>query len=178
MFREEGVSGTIENMDRPAWCELMAALHGDGVRTIVVERLDRLARKLMVQETAIADLHRNGFTLISTAEPDLMADDPTRIAMRQMQGIFAQYEKSQLVIKLRVARERTRAREGRCEGRKPFGYYQGEVEVVERLRVLRKKGLGYDRIAQELNAENVPTRTGKPWHGIVVNRILKNEVTV
>jgi hypothetical protein len=35
-----------------------------------------------------------------------------------------------------------------------------------------KDGLGFDHIAAQLNAEGVPTRTGKPWHGVVVNRIL------
>jgi DNA invertase Pin-like site-specific DNA recombinase len=55
-FREEGISGAVENMDRPTWAELMATLHSNGVRTILVERLDRLARDLMIQETAIADL--------------------------------------------------------------------------------------------------------------------------
>lgn len=32
--------------------------------------------------------------------------------------------------------------------------------------------MGYDRLAAALNAERVPTRTGKPWRGVVVNRIL------
>jgi DNA invertase Pin-like site-specific DNA recombinase len=63
-FREAGVSGTIETMDRQAWSEMMVALHSNGVRTIIVEKLDRLARDLMVQEAAIADLRRDGFELI------------------------------------------------------------------------------------------------------------------
>jgi DNA invertase Pin-like site-specific DNA recombinase len=78
-FREEGVSGTKESMDRPAWSELMAALHADGVKAVLIEKLDRLARDLMVQESVIADLHKNNFELISVQEPDLMAKDPTRV---------------------------------------------------------------------------------------------------
>jgi DNA invertase Pin-like site-specific DNA recombinase len=57
-------------MDRPAWSEMLATLHSNGVRTIIVERLDRVARDLMVQEAAIADLRKYGFELISVAEPD------------------------------------------------------------------------------------------------------------
>ena len=172
VFREEGVTGAKESMDRPAWAEMMTALHGNGVRTIVIEKLDRLARDLMVQEVTIADLQKNGFTLISVAEPDLMATDPTRILMRQLMGAVAQYDKSQIVLKLRGARMRKRANEGRCEGRKPFGYYPGEAKALERICALRNEGLGFDRIAARLNAEGVPTRTKKAWHGIVVNRIL------
>jgi DNA invertase Pin-like site-specific DNA recombinase len=172
VFREEGVSGSVENMNRPAWQELMTTLHSNGVRTIVIERLDRLARDLMVQETAIADLRKYGFTLVSVAEPDLMATDPTRILMRQLMGAVAQYDKSQVVLKLRGARLRKRAKEGRCEGRKPYGFYDGETAIIERMRTLRATGLGFDRIAVQLNAEGLSTRTGARWHGLVVNRIL------
>lgn len=174
VFREEGVSGSVENMNRPAWQELMATLHSNGVRTILIEKLDRLARDLMIQETAIADLRKNGIMLISVAEPDLMASDPTRVLMRQLMGAVAQYDKSQIVAKLRGARMRMKAAEGRCEGRKPFGHYHGEDLAIGRIRELRATGIGFDRIAAVLNTERVPTRSGKPWHGIVVNRILRN----
>lgn len=62
VYREEGVSGTKES--RPAWCDLMTALHSNGVRTVVIEKLDRLARDLVVQETIIADLRKHGFELV------------------------------------------------------------------------------------------------------------------
>src|SRR3954465_4486901 len=86
VFREEGVSGTTDSVNRPAWSELMTALHSNGVRVVIIERLDRLARDLMVQETIIADLRKNGFEVVSVAEPDLMANDPTRVLVRQMMG--------------------------------------------------------------------------------------------
>jgi DNA invertase Pin-like site-specific DNA recombinase len=172
VYREKGVSGTKESADRPAWSELMTALHSNGVKLVIVERLDRLARDLMVQETIVADLRKYGFELVSVAEPDLMATDPTRILVRQMMGAVAQYEKSQIVLKLRGARLRKRAKEGRCEGRKPFGYFEGEAAAIERVKALRAEGLGFDRIAARLNEEHIPTRTGRPWHGVVINRIL------
>jgi len=172
VFREKGVTGTKESMDRPAFAEMMTALHSNGVRTIIIEKLDRLARDLMVQEATIADLQKHGFTLVSVAEPDLMATDPTRILMRQLMGAVAQYDKSQIVLKLRGARMRMRAKEGRCEGRKPYGYYDGEEAVIERMQELRAARMGFDRIAAQLNTEGLKTRTGAQWHGLVCNRIL------
>src|ERR1017187_2643819 len=172
VFREKGVTGSKESMDRPAFAEMMTALHSNGVRTIIIEKLDRIARDLMVQEATIADLQKHGFTLVSVAEPDLMASDPTRILMRQLMGAVAQYDKSQIVLKLRGARMRKRATAGRCEGRKPFGRDEAERAALERMRALRAEGLGFDRIAERLSTEGVPTRTGKRWHGVVINRIL------
>jgi DNA invertase Pin-like site-specific DNA recombinase len=174
LFREEGVTGSKETMDRPAWVEMMAALHSNGVKTIIIEKLDRLARDLMVQEACIADLRKNGFTLVSVQEPDLMATDATRVLMRQLLGAVAQYEKTQIVIKLRAARNRMKAREGRCEGRKPFGHYEGEQAAIERMKALAAT-MSTRAIAAKLNTEGVLTRSGKPWRDAVVGRILKAE---
>jgi DNA invertase Pin-like site-specific DNA recombinase len=172
VFREEGVSGTKELENRPAFVEMMTALHSNGTKLVLVEKLDRLARDLMIQETIIGDLRKNAFELISVMEPDLLQDDPSRKMMRQIFGAIAEYEKTMIVLKLRGARARSRAKNGRCEGRKPFGYFEGEVGAVTRMKALRAEGLGFDRIAARLNADQIPTRTGKLWHGLVVNRIL------
>jgi DNA invertase Pin-like site-specific DNA recombinase len=173
VFREEGICGATESADRPAWSELMTALHADGVKMIIIEKLDRLARDLMVQEATIADLQKHGFTLISVAEPDLMATDPTRILMRQLMGAVAQYDKSQIVLKLRGARQRMKAKTGRCEGRKPYGTREGEADVIERMRQLLSQGMASRQIAAALSGDGVPTRTGSGWwRGCTVRRIL------
>jgi DNA invertase Pin-like site-specific DNA recombinase len=174
VFREEGVTGSKETMDRPAWVDMMSTLHGNGVKTILIEKLDRLARDLMVQEACIADLRKNGFTLLSVQEPDLMATDATRVLMRQLLGAVAQYEKTQIVIKLRAARTRMKAQQGHCEGRKPFGHYEGERAAIERMTVLQVSGMSVRAITATLNAEGVPTRTGGAWRDAVVGRILKD----
>ena len=57
-------------------------------------------------------------------------------------------------------------------GRKQFGYYRGEPEIIAKMEALRLSGLGFDSIAARLNAEDVPSRSGKEWSGLVVNRIL------
>ena len=59
VYREEGVSGTKELENRPAFVEMMTALHSNGTKLVLVEKLDRLARDLMIQETIIGDLRKN-----------------------------------------------------------------------------------------------------------------------
>jgi len=51
VFREEGISGTKELENRPALQELLAAIDSAEVKVVIIEKLDRLARDLMVQET-------------------------------------------------------------------------------------------------------------------------------
>ena len=172
VFREEGVSGTKDLANRPAFVEMMTALHANGVQLVLVEKLDRLARDLMVQETIIGDLRKHGFDLISVAEPDLLQDDPTRKLMRQIMGAIAEYEKTMIVLKLRGARNRAKAKHGRCEGAKPYGTLPGEKEVLERMKALRQSGLAYERIAAQLNVEGRKPRRGSKWHSFSVSRIL------
>jgi DNA invertase Pin-like site-specific DNA recombinase len=172
-FRDEGVSGTKELENRPALTELIAALYSNGVHAVIIERLDRLARDLMVQETIIADMRKKGIEVISVAEPDLCSDDPSRKLMRQIFGAIAEYDKTMTVIKLRGARQRMRARTGRCEGEKPYGYLDGEQRIVKRMQELRGSGMAFDAVASTLNAEGVTTRYGKLWYGATVNKILK-----
>ena len=172
-YCERAVPGATELAHRPALTELLEALAGDGVRTILIERLDRLARNLMTQESILAEIHKHSFELISALEPDLLANDPTRIMLRQILGSVAQYDKSMIVAKLRGARERIRAREGRCEGRKPFGDREGEQAVIQSMRELQAQGFTLRRIAEQLNQEGRPTRLRGHWHATMVGRNLK-----
>jgi DNA invertase Pin-like site-specific DNA recombinase len=146
---------------------MMTALHANGV--------DRLARDLMVKETIIGDLRKHGFELISVAEPDLLQDDPSRKLMRQIFGAIAEYEKTMIVLKLRGARMRTKAKAGRCEGAKPYGAFPGETAVIERMRALRASGMGFEKIAVQLNAEGIKPRRGEKWWGKTVDKILSHQ---
>jgi DNA invertase Pin-like site-specific DNA recombinase len=172
VFREEGVSGTVEGMDRPMWAEMVGTILANGVRTILVESLGRLARELFVQEYILRDMKQRDIALISVTEPDLGSTDPTRVMFRQILGAIHQYEKTMIVLKLRGARARAKAKNGRCEGAKPYGNFAGEAEVIERMKALRASGMGFDRIAAALNAEGIRPRRGEKWWGLTVNNIL------
>jgi site-specific DNA recombinase len=92
--------------------------------------------------------------------------------MRQIVGAISEYEKTMIVLKLRGARVRQKAKTGRCEGAKPYGELPGETAVIERMKALRASGIGFDRIAAALNAEGIKPRRGAGWHSLTVNKIL------
>jgi len=171
---EDAFTGTRELDHRPALQAMLSALDGNDVKLVVIEKLDRLARDLMIQESILKDLQRNGFELVSTLEPDLCSKDPTRVLMRQILGAFAEYEAKMIVLKLRGARQRARAKDPtRHEGRKCFGQHAGEAETVERIFTLRDSGHNLTQIAAQLMAESLPTRDGGVWRGSQISRILR-----
>jgi DNA invertase Pin-like site-specific DNA recombinase len=171
LFREEGVSGTKAMESRPALLELQETVKETG-GTVIIEKLDRLARDLMVSESILVDFQRKGVTVVSVAEPDLCSSEPTRILMRQMMSAFAQYEKSMIVAKLRGARQRTKARTGRCEGVKPYGALADEQAILSRIRELHAQGRTLVAISDALNAEGIMPRRGVKWYPSSVRNLI------
>jgi DNA invertase Pin-like site-specific DNA recombinase len=174
-FEERGVCGATELDNRPALQDLLVALLADGVKLVLIEKLDRLARAVVVQESIIADFTRKGFEIRSVTEPDLCSDDPTRTLLRQMMGAFAEYERKMITLKLRAARQRMRARQGRCEGIKPYGFTTLEQATIERMKALRAQGLSLMRIAEQLHSEGLNPRSADAWQPATIARILKRQ---
>jgi len=64
-YRDEGVSGTKDLDNRAGLGDLMARIRSNGIRLVVVERADRLARDLMVGEVLLAEFRKLGVTVIA-----------------------------------------------------------------------------------------------------------------
>jgi len=170
--------------DRPGLTDLFVAVKANGVRLVLVERSDRLARDLMVGEIILSEFRTLGVRVIAVdCDTDLTVEDgdPTRTLMRQMLGAIAQWEKSVIVQKLRASRLRIRRTGKRCEGRKPYGSKPGEKETINKMREMRQKGESFQAIAEALNKAGTMPRTtqrdGKTtkWHGAAIQRILNRK---
>lgn len=175
VFEELGVSGTKDLEYRPALQALYARLQSSGITKIIVEKLDRVARDLMIQETILGDLGRRGIELISVAEPDLCSSDPSRVLIRQIFGALAQWDRAMITLKLSGAKTRIRAAGGKAEGQYAFGKdpkRPEEADGLDRIRRGRTLGFTTDKIANILNDIQIPTRSGKPWRGTTVAKIL------
>jgi DNA invertase Pin-like site-specific DNA recombinase len=173
-FRDEGVSGTVDHGERDGFKALLERIAGNCVRLVLIERPDRLARDLLVQETLLASLIRLGVRVVDASGTDLTdQSDPSRVLIRQVLGAVAQHDRACLVAKLRAARQRKRSATGRCEGRKPFGSRVGEDRGVQRIQQLRSEGLSVRAITERLNAEGILSRSGKSWSFGSVGRIAR-----
>lgn len=180
-FKDEGVSGTKEALDRPGLTDLFVALKANGVRTVIVENPTRIARDLMVSEIILAEFRNLGVKVMSAdGDVDLTLgnDDPTGKLVRQILSAVSEWEKCLIVQKLRASRLRIRRAGGRCEGRKPFGAIPEEAAVIEKMKAWRKERKSYAEIATALNAENIHSRAGgnAKWHATQVQRVLKRSV--
>lgn len=173
LYREEGISGTLQN--RPALTDMMLDLEENGhdIRTIIIERIDRLARDLMVQENLLYDMGKHGVSVLSATDGDLLEDDPTRKLIRQVLGAIAEYDKTMLVLKLKASRDRIKARDGKCEGRK--SYHERNPELVAEIKRLRRKSRNGKRLSLKKTAEALKEKGFKGDTGKDISLcILKN----
>lgn len=175
-FFHDTQTGKDEWEERVGWSAMIDAMNG--VRTILVEKLDRVARIVLIQELILRDLKKRDIRMLTSAGDDTEDEQPERVMFRQMLGVFASYERTMIVAKLRGARQRIKARKGKCEGRKAYGDNPEKPEEVSiRERIIKLSAdHNTNQIAAILNAEGIPSSTGKAWYPNVVQRILARSV--
>ena len=185
---DEGVSGTVEAVDREGLSCVLVAIELRQAEGVVVARLDRLARKLHVQEAALAHIWRAGGSAFTADGGEVLQDDPEdpmRTAMRQMIGVFAELERSMIVKRMRDGRRMKAQKGGYAYGSPPLGYRsehgsltidEGEQAIVNRIADLRQSGASLRSIATTLNEEGLlPKRgkaTGSQWHPETLRRVI------
>lgn len=168
VFKEEGVSGTVESRERPQFVEALS-LCGPQIDTIIVESTSRLARDLIVSEFLFLEARKSGAKIYAadTGNEYVDADvEPTRLLIRQVLGAIDQWDKSTLVKKLRAARDRKRLETGRCEGFP--GVEVTHPEIAAKVIELREvKGKSFIQIARNFNyvdrVPKPPTLRAKLW---------------
>lgn len=168
IFKEKAVSGTLDETERPAFKEMVSAILDNGVKTIIIEGMDRLARDLQIQTALITYLASKDITLISArTDQDItraVMEDPMQKALVQIQGVFSELEKNMLVKKLKAARDRKKEKTGKCEGRK--SYQETSPELLAEIKRLRRKPrngkrLSLNKTVEALNKKGFKSDTGK-----------------
>ncbi|MFI6061792.1 recombinase family protein [Streptomyces sp. NPDC051286] len=188
VFEDEGHSGAT--LVRPALERLRDLVAQVGVDVVLCYAPDRLARKFAYQALLIEEFARAGTRVEFVNGP--RGDTPEDQLLVQFQGMFAEYEKAQLMERYRRGKN-YRARSGSVNvlGGAPFGYRYlrktpecgGRYEVVESeaslvVELFRRyvdDGASIADLTRWLTESGTPTRTGKHrWDRSVVWGMLRN----
>jgi site-specific DNA recombinase len=188
VFQDEGHSGAT--LVRPA-LEALRDLAAQGCLDVILcYSPDRLARKFAYQALLIEEFTRAGVRVEFVKGP--RGDSPEDQLMVQFQGMFAEYEKAQIMERYRRGKaHRARAGSVNVLGGAPFGYryipktadsgavYQiaghEAVIVAEMFRRYANDGATIADLTRWLTSQNIPTRTGKArWDRSVVWGMLRN----
>jgi|TARA_R110000822_G_scaffold304910_1_gene430313 DNA invertase Pin-like site-specific DNA recombinase len=176
-YYDAAVSGADPIQQRKGFVRLLSDLSVYQADTILVENASRFARDLAVQLAGHDQLRDLGVNLIPVDAPTHFQDEtPTAEMVRQILGSVSQFEKAQLVAKLRSARQRVRERLGKCEGRKSIA--ELHPELFKEARRLRRrspktgKQRSYRKIAEALQQQGYSTAKGKAYSASMVARLV------
>jgi site-specific DNA recombinase len=188
VFEDEGHSGAT--LVRPG-LEALRDLAAQGrVDVVLCYSPDRLARKFAYQALLIEELARCGTKVEFVRGP--RGDSPEDQLLIQFQGMFAEYEKAQLMERYRRGKTyRARAGSVNVLSGAPFGYryirktpetgagYEiithEAVLVAEMFRRYADDGAAIADLTRWLTAQGAVTRTGKRrWDRSVVWGMLRN----
>lgn len=138
VIRSEKLSGTTTEGRHELDTLLSFVRTGD---TLMVTRIDRLARSVADLEKIVAALKAKGAFLRATEQP-IDTSTPAGLAFLQMLGVFAQFE---------TAIRKERQMEGIAKA-KVKGVYKGRKPSVDvaAVRSLRNEGVGPSDIAKRL----------------------------
>jgi site-specific DNA recombinase len=188
VFEDEGHSGAT--LVRPALERLRDLVAGVGIDVVLCYSPDRLARKFAYQALLIEEFARAGTRVEFIHGP--RGDSPEDHLLVQFQGMFAEYEKAQLMERYRRGKAH-RAKTGSVNvlSGAPFGYryvrksdhadaayelIEHEAALVAELfRRYADDGACIADLTRWLTRQGVPTRTGKHrWDRSVVWGMLRN----
>ncbi len=174
VHEDAGVSGTVPLEGRDGLATALQRCTELGVPMLVIEKADRLGRDLIVSEMAVRAFAQAGVAIVTADTGQDLTDadsDPSRKLIRQVLNAVAEYERSALVAKLRAARERKKRNGGHGVGCYRFGQHPDKPEEattlarIQELRRLRqpRRRATLSEIADLLNGEGRPSRSGKAW---------------
>jgi DNA invertase Pin-like site-specific DNA recombinase len=183
---EKGISGDVDGLDRPALSDFLEkvphlAANGVKIEAIVVERADRLARKLVVSETLLAECRKRNLQVFTADRGELVdiasdTADPMVILLRQLIACISEFDKNATVKKLRLARERkARATGVPCGQTQPFGALPGEKQVMDYILSIWESTPrpSYWQLARHLEGMEVRNRSGGYFSAPQLHGLLK-----
>ncbi|WP_053961239.1 recombinase family protein [Sulfobacillus thermosulfidooxidans] len=184
IIEDAAVSGAKDPASRPGFGHVLELAQAGAFGILLVWKFDRLARHLAYAVTTAQTLREQyAVTLRSVTEP-IETESPVG---QMMFGIFASMaamEREEIKERTLMGRKAKAQQGGFAGGKAPYGYRRDkegglvlvpdEAAIVRQIFALHKQGLGTKAIAHRLNADGVPTRSGKPWIFTTIKGILEN----
>ena len=192
-YVDDGHSGA--RLDRPGLDALRDAAEAGLIERVWCLSPDRLARAYAYQVLVLDELDRFGVVVAFTDSPGLAADDPQSVLLTQVQGVIAEYEKAKIAERYRRGKL-FRARAGEIVTWKaPYGIGASPAAPPPAKRITRSTsprprwcggsftdraaGISVREICRRLNADAIPSPTGKPtWGTSTLCRLLRNEAYI
>ena len=170
----EVVSGAVEFRKRPVFQKVLSELKSGS--KLVVSRLDRLSRKVVDTLKLIEDFKKERKEICITDIGNIHTDGVSKIFVTILASL-AEIERENISIRIKASKKIARQERRHQGGYLEFGYSKDEkgklvpnekeFVILQSMFNLRKSGLGYRKIADE-----VKKKFGRTIYFPQVNKIL------
>jgi len=181
-YDDGGFSGG--SLDRPALIRLLADIEAGRVDVVVVYKIDRLSRSLMDFAKLVEVFDRHRVTFVSITQSFNTTTSMGRLTLNILLS-FAQFEREVIGERIRDKFAASRRRGLWMGGWTPLGYdvvdrkllvNKSEADLVRRI-FERFLSLGsITLLLQELNAQGIRAKQGKPFDKTRLYKLLHNKV--
>jgi site-specific DNA recombinase len=186
VVREEGVSASKPLRTRPGGSELLALLETGQADQVVALKLDRLFRDAAdaLIESKAWDNAGIALHLVDMGGQTINTASAMGRFFLSMMSSFAELERNLISERTEAALSYKKAHR-EAYSPTPYGYNREgdsltengqELQAIRLINDLRQRGLSMAKIAAELTARDIPTKTGGKWYASTVSYILKNKL--
>ena len=154
---QECVSGSVEFRKRPVFQKVLSELKSNS--KLVVSRLDRLSRKVVDTLKLIDDFKKQHKEICITDIGNIHTDGVSKIFVTILASL-AEIERENISIRIKASKKIARQERRHQGGYLEFGYSKDEngklipnekeFVILQSMFNLRKSGLGYRKIADEV----------------------------
>jgi len=186
LYADEGISGK-NIVDRPAINRLIEDIQNGKVNNVLVFKVDRLTRstKDLIE---LVDLFEDCNCAFNSLTESIDTDTPSGRMFLKIIGIFAEFERENLVTRLKLGFER-KVKEGytlanstlsygyiKPKGQKIQTIEPDEAKIVKEIfSMYLDENMSMNGIAQTLNVRGIPTKMNAPmWDMTTIKRLLTN----
>ena len=178
-IEDAGISGG-SNRGRDGFMAMMDRIQTEDIDCVILYSLERVSRDLLTGLAFEKYLHEYDVQLHVADGTMVDCSTTDGYSAYVLKMLFAEIERRQVKERTRKALEHKRLN-GKVSGTVPYGFqrqddnvveYEPEQKVIALVCRLYAKGLKVADIQRELRKRRIPTRTGKQWQAVQIQRLL------
>lgn len=174
---DAGVSA--KSLKREGLQRVLTTLDNGGADAVLIFKLDRLTRSVKDWNVLIEKYFTNK-ALLSVSDQIDTRTAAGRLCLNVLMSV-AQWERETIGERTSTALQYKKS-QGQHIGSVPYGYesidktlavVESEAAAIALIKDMKEQGLKLQAIADELNAQNIPTKRGGKWYPTSVKNVLE-----
>ena len=186
IFREVATGTKADIQTRPIFNQCIECLKDPDIDGFIALKLDRIARNTRDVLTLVEDVLEPQNKMLVLLDSQIDTSRPEGKMILTIMCAVATLERDVINDRTQGGRKAKANKGGYAYGKPKFGYQSEgkelkedstQQETIKLIKRHRKSGKSYQKIADFLNAQNIPTKQGKRWSSSVVYRICQDKAS-